>query len=229
MKTYILNILLIILLVLSVNISKAQQPDCPPGFNYVSFVAYWGPNQEPVTISFCYACTIGPAGVNILNVSITTSGQPTENFNDAFDATNHFTNEFSSWLTQQMLNKYLELCQIPPCTQPPLDPCLNVLETIAQNPICGKLIFFPKYQDKEGYWHYPQTFEMCSTDLGYCQIKIKNCRDYDHNGVIRSCSCEVVSSIANCPESPTIPPNVWETGYTTDCFQMNPYCGCSIK
>lgn len=146
---------------------------CDPGFTPVSFTAYWGPNQEPVTITFCYACTIGPAGVNISNVSITTSGLPTENFNDAFDATNHFTGAFSSWLTQQMLNKFFEFCQIQPCFQPPLDPCANVTETIAKNPVCGKLIIFPKFQDNNGDWHYPQTFEMCSTELGYCQIKIK--------------------------------------------------------
>jgi hypothetical protein len=227
MKSFFIKILLIISILLSANIVKSQPNNCPPGFNYVSFTAYWGPNLEPVTISFCYACTIGPAGVNILNVNIATSGQPTENFNDAFDATYHFTGEFSSWLTQQMLNKYFEFCSIPPCLQPPADTCANVVETISINPTCGKIILFPKFQDKDGNWHYPQTFEMCSIEQGYCETKIKNCRDYNQNGVIKACNCENIVYNVTCPtQMQPLPPDAWDTGYTSECFYINPYCGC---
>ncbi len=127
-----------------------------------------------------------------------------------------------------MLNKYFEFCSIPPCLQPPADTCFNVVETIARNPICGRIIIFPKFQDKEGKWHYPQTFEMCSTEQGYCEVKIKNCRDYNQNGILKSCSCEVIEYNVSCPENmQPLPPDAWEVGYTSECFKMNPYCGCN--
>jgi len=220
MKSFIIRILFIVLLLLSANIVKSQPNNCPPGFNYVSFTAYWGPNLEPVTISFCYACTIGPAGVNILNVSITTSGQPTENFNDAFDATFHFTAEFSGWLQQQMLNKYFEFCSIPPC----VEGSWSYKETVIRFLSCWKLHNYPTWYDSNGGAHHPITYEQCSPEeAGYCLIKIKYCRDYNNGGLLTEVGKECYN-YNFCPEELDVNQYDWNVEFISDCYQMHKCC-----
>lgn len=196
---------------------------CPTGF----YTAQVQINHGGTTfdIAFCYTCSIGPLGTNIVDINIQPQGGAVENYYDLLDVAGQFNQAFTEMVEDKVIEEWANHCTIGPCDDP------NGPVTITVNyPTCFKLISNPRLvtpePPAEPYYEPRIHWENCNESESYCQATYNICRtpegliDYTPPGYwhYNNSECD--------PVPDDIPPvgEDWDTPWIINCYLMWP-CG----
>ena len=150
--------------------------ECETGWQSFSFQAVDPNTGCNYAFEFCYICNgAGPS----LNGSI--------RYNDPIPLDDNCGTADYDWANDQIVDQYVNLCQIPPCDQ-------GTLQMTHELPLCRKWIH-TAYENPPGTWHindYKQTCldsdYLCVTTYEICIDPVTGDWDIDENTITHTIS-----------------------------------------
>jgi hypothetical protein len=200
-----INFLLLFVILFGFAISNKAKADCPPN---------WG--QRGITFQvgnclyfadYCYKC--GVTGPDPGNVKVTKYGKLTGQDCDDSGIT---MEEVVEMMLQQISQRYLDDCTIPPCSTG------TMARFIVEYPLCHKH-FNHAWTDDQGNRRHFYWWESCNIDF-YCQ-RVRECC-YLNNGELSCVYTQIQpqGSPLGCQRGLVLPPDgyTWDDDWETDCF-----------
>lgn len=185
MKRIIFVLIATLLLSFFTNEAKAQ---CPTGWQSQMFIAEYAPGCSYI-ITFCYKCDgFGPAlGASIKNIQM----QPYDPQNSNCDPEDYYLDQ---WIIDQVINKFSDLCTIPPCNE-------QSITITLEHPICKKWVN-DVWQNSDGTWGHIEYKQYCWDYL--CVTTYLRCFDPVNGGFIDMIQSGPIASGIPCSDTETI-------------------------